>query len=220
MGGRIIRMPGDAHREAQELLPWYVTGQLDPADLAEVEGHLRRCAECRADVAYQQQLAREIPQLPIDIEHSWSRMRRRLERERSPRGLAGLLGGFVGWRLHPGRGGVGAAPWPAYALTALLAMGMTALALPVLSPARYHALSAPPAAVVPGNIVVIFRPDTPEKTMRGVLRANHARLVDGPTAADGYVLQAPAAARMQVLVQLRARPEIILAEAIDQPTAR
>lgn len=211
-------MPGDAHREVQELLPWYVTGQLDPTDLAEVEGHLKHCPECRADVVFQRQLAQEIPKLPIDVEHGWSRMRRRLEQDRAPRGLAGLLGGFGAWRPNLG-GGVALRPaWPALALTALLAAGAMALALPALSPARYHALGAPPP-VVAGNVVVIFRPDTPEKAIRGTLRAHHARLVDGPTAADGYVLQVPAASRMQVLAQLRAEPQIVLAEAIDQPAA-
>lgn len=215
--GRIIRMPGDAHREVQELLPWYVTGQLDPADLAEVEGHLKHCPECRADAAFQQQLAREIPKLPIDVEHGWSRMRRRLEQERSPRGLA-WLGAWRpswGWR----GGGVAAAAWPALALTALLAVGATAVVLPALGPARYHALSAPSQAVV-GNVVVIFRPDTPEKALRDTLRARHARLVDGPTAADGYVLQVPTAERGQVLAQLRAQPSVVLAEPIDPPAAR
>ena len=215
--GRIIRMPGDAHREVQELLPWYVTGQLDPADLAEVEDHLRRCPECRTDVAFQQQLAREIPKLPIDVEHGWSRMRRRLEQERSPRGLAWLGVRIPGWGRPSG--GVAVASWPALALTALLAVGATAVVLPALGPARYHALSAAPPAVS-GNVVVIFRPDTPEKALRETLRAHHARLVDGPTAADGYVLQVPAAERLQVLAQLRAQHDIVLAEAIDPPAAR
>jgi anti-sigma factor RsiW len=213
--GRIIRIPGDAHREAQELLPWYVTGQLDSTDLAQIEGHLKHCAQCRADVAFQQQLAREIPKLPIDVEHGWSRMRRRLEEERSPRGLP-WLGGVV---RTAGRAFQVQAAWPGFALAALFAAVGTALVLPALTPARYHALGAPPPAVS-GNIVVIFRPDTPEKTLRETLRAHHARLVDGPTAADGYVLQAPAAQREQVLAQLRAQPDVVLAEAIDPPQGR
>lgn len=218
--GRIIRMPGDAHREVQELLPWYVTGQLDPADLAEVEGHLKHCPECRAEIVFQQQLAREVPKLPLDVEHGWARMRRRLERERSPRGLAGLgasLGGWLGgW--GPNVGG-GAVAWPAFALTALLAMVGTALVLPALKPAAYHALGAAPPAVS-GNVVVIFRPDTPEKALRETLRRRGARLVDGPTAADGYVLNVAPAERTRILAQLRAEPDVVLAEAIDPPGAR
>jgi anti-sigma factor RsiW len=217
--GRIIRMPGDAHREVGDLLPWYVTGQLDPADLSEVESHLKHCPECRADVVFQQQLAREIPKLPVDVEHGWSRMRRRLDQERSPRGLAWLGDGFETLRQRVGRALRVQAAWPGWALVALLAVGGTALVLPVLAPARYHALGAARPAVA-GNVVVIFRPDTPEKALRDTLRAHHARLVDGPTAADGYVLLVPAAERMQILARLRAQPDVVLAEAIDLPSVR
>lgn len=218
--GRIIRMPGDAHREVQELLPWYVTGQLDPADLGEVEGHVKHCVECRADLAFQQQLAREIPKLPIDVEHGWSRMRRRLEQEqeRAPRGLAWLGARLDG--LRPGRAIPLQIAGPGFALAALFAAVGTALVLPSLAPARYHALGAAPPSAVVGNVVVIFRPDTPEKALRDTLRTQHARLVDGPTAADGYVLQVTAADRAQVLARLRARPEVVLAEPIDPPATR
>ena len=36
-----------AHDEAEELLPWYATGQLDPAERVLVEKHLSACADCR-----------------------------------------------------------------------------------------------------------------------------------------------------------------------------
>jgi len=63
--------------------------------------------------------------------------------------------------------------------------------------------------------VVIFRPDTTERQMREALRASNARLVDGPTQADAYVLQIPAARRELALATLRARHEIVLAQPID-----
>lgn len=212
-------MPGDAHREVQELLPWYVTGQLDTADLSKVEGHVKHCPECRADVVFQQQLAREIPKLPVDVEHGWSRMRRRLDQERSPRGLSGLGGWLEALRRRVGGALQLQAAWPGFVLVALLAVGGTALVLPTLAPARYHALGAAPPAFT-GNVVVIFRPDTPERALRDTLRTYRARLVDGPTAADGYVLQVPAAERMQILTGLRAQPDVVLAEAIDPPSSR
>jgi hypothetical protein len=171
-------------------------------------------------VAFQQQLAREIPKLPIDVEHGWSRMRRRLEQERSPRGLAWLGDGFETLRRRVGHALQVQTAWPGFALVALLAVGGTALVLPAVAPARYHALGAAPPAATAGNVVVIFRPDTPEKALRDTLRTHHARLVDGPTAADGYVLLVPAAERMQILAQLRTQPDVVLAEAIDQPAAR
>ena len=38
--GNIINLHDDPHVEVEKLLPWYVTGQIDPVDRAKVEGHL------------------------------------------------------------------------------------------------------------------------------------------------------------------------------------
>ena len=84
--------------------------------------------------------------------------------------------------------------------------------------AAYHALGAAPAPAL-GNVVVIFRPDTSERELRQTLVANHARLVDGPTAADAYVLHVPAAERAGALTRLRGRADIVLAEPIDSGAA-
>jgi hypothetical protein len=85
---------------------------------------------------------------------------------------------------------------------------------PPVAPSQYHALGAP-QSVTPGNMVVIFRPDTPERAIRAELTAINARIVDGPTGADAYVLQVPPAQRSDVLAKLRARPSIVLAEPVD-----
>jgi hypothetical protein len=95
------------------------------------------------------------------------------------------------------------------------------LVVPVLkpAPAPYHTLgSAPPPAT--GNAIVIFRPDTSEQELRQTLNANGARLVDGPTAADAYVLHLPAERRDAVLVRLRADHDVVLAEPINAEAAR
>ena len=64
-------------------------------------------------------------------------------------------------------------------------------------------------------MIVTFRPDTSEQDLRNTLNESHARLVDGPTAADAYVLHVPAAERAAALVKLRQRANIVLAEPID-----
>jgi acyl-CoA synthetase (AMP-forming)/AMP-acid ligase II len=87
---------------------------------------------------------------------------------------------------------------------------------PAAPPARYHTLAGV-AALAAGNVVVIFRPDTRERELRATLEASHARVVDGPTAADAYVLRVPASQRLAALATLRARPDITLAEPIDAP---
>jgi hypothetical protein len=62
---------------------------------------------------------------------------------------------------------------------------------------------------------VVFRPNTPERALREILRASDARLVGGPTEADAYLLQVPAAARVKALARLRREARVVLAEPVD-----
>ena len=193
----------------QELLPWYVTGRLEADEQARVAAHVAACAECQRDVAFQARLEAEVVRLPMDIEEGWARMRRRVEAER-----AGPVARIV--RLGQGR-----AAWLGWGIAASLALVVGATLLPpALVPqapeGTYQALGAAPAAP-PGNVVVIFRPDATEAQMRGVLNAVRARLVDGPTAADAYVLAVPAAERSAALAALKGRHEVVLAEAMGAP---
>jgi anti-sigma factor RsiW len=218
--GRVIRFRGGQHREVQDLLPWRLTGALEADEEARVDAHLSVCAECRADLELQRRLKAEIVQAPLDVEHGWSQMLKRLDAEdrpapaprrkpfRSPR---------PGW-LSGGAPAIGLG-WSAQALWGGAALATAAAVAglvwtPALQPAAYHVLGAKTAAN-PGNVVVIFRPDTPEQRLRAVLKASHARLVDGPTAADGYVLWVPLPERAAALAALRKRPEVTLAEPID-----
>ena len=61
---RIIPLHGSQHDEAQRLLAWYVSGELDATDFALVDGHLAECAECRADLQWEQSLMAEVEALP------------------------------------------------------------------------------------------------------------------------------------------------------------
>ena len=215
------RPPGDEHRTLQDLLPWYVNGQLDDVEQARVEVHLHDCALCQAELKVQRQLEAEIKRLPINVEEGWSQMRRRLEAESRPKrspwawlralvAAGGNPGALAGGRS---RGGAWAAA-PGWAMAGVLGMVSAAVLLTYAQPQRYHALSAAPTAAATGNVLVMFRPDTREKDMRAALQDNAARLVDGPTATGAYVLQVPAAGRADALARLRARAEVELAEPI------
>jgi hypothetical protein len=218
------RPPGDEHRNLQDLLPWYVNGQLDAAEQARVEGHLHDCALCQAELKVQRQLDTEIKRLPINVEEGWSQMRKRLEAEDRPRrspwawlsalaagGRPGSLGGMLAGGRNRGGGWAAA---PGWAMAGGLGLVSAALLLTYAQPERYHALSSAPTAAAAGNVLVMFRPETREKDMRAALQDSGARLVDGPTAAGAYVLQVPVAGRADALARLRARAEIELAEPI------
>ena len=202
--GDFIPPDRDGHNELRELLSWYVTGQLDAAEAARVEAHLDGCAECQAELRFEQRLESEVARLPLEVEAGWARMRRRMEGDRP--------------ELRVLRALRARAPWLGWGVAAVLMLGLGVLLAPSLRPAPaadgYHALGAAPAAE-PGNVVVIFRPDTTEKSMREALKASGARLVDGPTPADAYVLHVPAPTRDAALASLRARREIVLAQPVD-----
>jgi anti-sigma factor RsiW len=204
---RIIRLHDENHWELQRLLPWYVTGRLDPAEHARVEAHLAGCEECQEEVRFERTLAETVKDLPLDAEVGWRRLARRLKAEPSR-----AQGRWPGARTAALWGG-----W-AVAACALVAVGVTVLPKNLGGIGQYHALGAP-HSVTQGNVVVIFRPDTPERDIRSALAGVGARIVDGPTAADAYVLQVPGARRSQALAQLRSRNTIVLAEPVDPGAA-
>jgi len=223
MTGQIIRFQGDQHSEVQSLLPWYLTGRLDPSDLTRVEAHLSACAECQAEAKAEHRLAEEIaglsPAEPMrDVEHGWARMRRQIEIDAPIHPRAWAVSRWLGGGLaEVGRQWRGSAPslrWVMAAQFGLLVVAASALLLPAAHPARYRALGARLAAA-PGNVVVIFRPEAREKDLRATLTTNDARLVDGPTASDAYLLHVPAAERAAVLVRLRKSTLVELAEPVD-----
>ena len=211
----IIKLHGDRHLEIQALLPWYVIGRLDPDERGEVEAHLAECNECQAELKFDRQLDLAIASLPADVELGWAAMQQRLQ-ARTPREngwkalVARLKARDSGWRAAP--------PWLGWAIAAQLALVLLAgvLFLEFGAPARYQTLGAKPTGDA-GNLVVIFRPDASEKAIRDTLRANGARLVDGPTAADAYVLSVPGDVRTQALSRLRGSASVVLAEPVDAP---
>jgi anti-sigma factor RsiW len=190
MSDNIVPLFGDPHRDTQMLLPWYVSGRLDEADLALVESHLETCEECRAELQLERRLAGEVAALPneaiADI------------------GLSPATKPLRRWRT--------VAPWVGWAAAAALAIVVLRPSPAPQSP-TYHTLSAAPPA---GDLVVIFRPDTTEAAMRGILRQSSASLVGGPTEADAYVLRAPRARLDRITASLRARHEVVLAEPVGQ----
>jgi anti-sigma factor RsiW len=206
--GRIIRFNPDRHQETRTLLPWFVNGQLESEERARVEAHLRDCPECQAELRLEQRLAQSVAELPFDVDQSWEELRRRIE-------------------LHPERAG-----WIARARTALarpggfgwalaaqfvLVLAMAGfLVLPLMKPAAYHALGTTRPATG-GDVIVLFQEDARAQDLTRVLRASGARLVDGPTATDAYLLDVPSGGQAAALKRLRADSAVAMAEPIDPP---
>ncbi|HJV97048.1 MAG TPA: zf-HC2 domain-containing protein, partial [Albitalea sp.] len=179
----VVRLGGDVHQEVQSLLPWYVTGRLTRAEIDEVEAHLAGCAGCQAELAWERklQVATAAPEgLRRDAERGLAVLRKRIETsgDAAPRA--------VGRRSE--------LPWLRWALAAQFAaiVGLvTLLVAPRFAGEPYHALGTPGHAAA-GNVVVRFRHDASEADIRRTLNRVGARLVDGPTATDAYLLSVPA----------------------------
>ena len=224
MTGRIIPLQADRHREVQALLPWYISGQLDDADHAGVSAHIAGCAECQAELRADLHLAETLAAAPapgvalFGVEHGWAAMRQRLdaaEQRRTP--LTLWMSRLSDLRRKAALRWSAGEPWMRWAVAgqfcALLMLGGLLLR-PAAPAVHYQALGAR-TATAPANIVVIFRPETRESEMRALLEASHARLVDGPTSTDAYMLHVPDEERSTALARLRGEAPVVLAEPID-----
>jgi len=232
----IIRWRGSPHEQTQELLPWYINGTLDAGETAVVDAHLTECADCRADLAAEQVMARELVNLSLATGEGWAAMRGRLDAAEAR--VAELGAAEARTEPAPGaemalpllrtgpdrRAGRAATLWQRRVAVGWLA-GASALAasfaaivvagLPVNAPVQtYRALGAAPPAM-PANVVVMFQPTIRESDIRAMLLTAHAQLVGGPTASGGYLLHVAPASRAAILDRLRDTSQVTLAEPVD-----
>jgi anti-sigma factor RsiW len=195
------------HQEAEELLPWYTTGQLEGADQALVEQHLSGCAECRRQLAFDRRMIDELAALMPEVDTGWARLRQRLEKRQSWWHKVGHEASAA-WRT------LARPSVAALAFAQLLFVVVAGATLLSLSRPSYHALaSAPPPQSA--NVIAMFRPNTTESQIRELLQGNGASLVGGPTPADAYLLRVPARSRQAVLQRLRSDSHVLMAQPID-----
>lgn len=191
------------HQTVQPLLPWLLAGTLDSAEQAMVEQHVQGCAQCQADLAWQRRLrsAAPAPEGAFDADRALAQLLPRLGPQ-TPR-----VGVLERWRKAAAANNA----WLKWAAAAqLAAIAVLALQLADHADADYRALGA--AAHADGNAVVMFRPETTERDMRRILQASGARVVDGPTVTDAYVLALPPAQADAALARMRAERAVTLAQ--------
>jgi anti-sigma factor RsiW len=215
MMAKIINFGANQHRQTQEALPWYVMGQLDESERMQVDAHLAGCATCRHDLQSERDLATDIVSLPLNADVAWAALRPRL-RARARSGVLQRAGrAFERFARRPNR-----ITWLVAGQVLVVVVAATAFSvLPQRPRAEYHALSQQPAYAA-GNVIAIFSPDISEARLRETLVANHARIVDGPTAAGAYVLRVPDSERARILVGLQNDEHVILAQQIDAEPSR
>jgi anti-sigma factor RsiW len=204
----------DPHSQAEELLPWYATGQLDAADRSLVETHLTACARCQRQLAGERRMVEQFQSFSPEVDSGWARIRQRIE---APAGTR------PGWIAR-----TAADVWQMLKRPAVAALATAQVVLLAIAAAILPSLGTGPAYVALGdraqpaasaaasaNVIILFRPEATEAGMRSALRQSGASLVGGPTDADAYLLNVPEAQRPTALARLRADREVLMAEPID-----
>jgi anti-sigma factor RsiW len=194
------------HDEAEELLPWYATGQLDPEQRALVEQHLLTCAHCERQLALERLLIDQFREMAPEVESGWARLRARIDAPAPVRPRPGRFAEFWAFLSRPAVAGFAAAQ-----LAFVIVAGATLVSL---SQPDYHALGSAPAPAA-ANVIIIFRADATEGDVRDVLKAAGASVVGGPTAANAYLLHVAPGQRQPALAKLQSDDNVQMAEPID-----
>jgi len=224
------------HREAQDALPWLANGTLGGTELERVQGHVETCALCRADLAVLRTVHAAGPgtDLDWDPERALGRLLPHLDAplpaqdapevqtvqtvQAVPAQPAPSL--LQRWRT---RLAANDGTW----LRAAVALQFCAIAVLAVLLARlsaqpdtandYHVLGAAGANGA-ARVVVTFRPDTPERELRRIVRTSGAHIVGGPTVTDAWLVGADGRLA-PVLARLRAEPAVTLAEPLSTDVA-
>lgn len=224
MSGRVVRLGTDVHQQVQALLPWYVGASLDAQEHARVEAHIAECPRCQAELAWEWQIQADAAKAagpPGDVDQGFARLRERMAGAAAApprRRDAFVVRLKAHWRASPA--------WTRWALVGQFAgvAVLCGLLLLSFSPApQFRALgasTASPGGPASANLIVRFRPETSEQEMRRVLRDSQARLVDGPTTTDAWLLAVPAGLEASAVQQLRGQGSVLLVESLDGRAGR
>lgn len=195
------------HDEAEALLPWYATGQLDEADRVLLETHLASCSHCREQLSLERRLVREFRAITPEVESGWSRLRARIQAPVVvPRRGPNALEQFWALVSRPAVAGLAAAQ-----LAFVIIAGSVLVSL---SRPTYHTLGSAPAPAT-ANVIVMFSPEAKVRDVDQTLRSAGASIVEGPTDANAYLLHVEPANRQTALSRLRSLSEVQLAQPID-----
>jgi len=209
MSGRVLPLQGSEHTVVDALLPWYVNGTLQGEELDRVKQHLAGCEQCRREVDWLRDvftacaaIAPTPDPLPLPEPGGGRGVAGRIE----PRRIQSRL--TAGWRSTQ--------PWVRMLVAAQLA-GLAILGTLVAFDPRdepsYRTLGASAPSASPHDaIAVMFDPAMTEGELQRVLTKAGARIVDGPTATNAFVLEVPAARAADAVLKLRAERQVLFAE--------
>jgi len=207
--GEVRHIDTATHKVVDTLLPWFVNGTLESEERALVQRHLGQCEQCRREAEWLQELQAACAAAAVgEASPALQRLREQLMAPRTRRGIRGRL--QAGW--------LSLQPWPraviAAQLAAIVILGAVLIASDE-SRAPYRTLGTSAAgARAAAALVVVFDPATTELDMRRALRAAGARIVDGPTQTNAYLLDVPPGTREQAIRALKGERRVVMVESL------
>lgn len=214
-----------SHRDAFELLPWYVNDTLDAEERRLVHAHLGSCLVCRRELAFLEQLGREVAEAPpvdLSAQRAYASVLARIEASEGPfvrRLRHRVRSAWTALReSHPAiRGAL-------LVQTAVIVLGATLVLnamLPDKSP-TFETLTSPEAPVADGlaRVRVVFAPHATMSDVQEILEAAGAHLVDGPSEKGVVTIAVPAAASEALVAHLREDPNVSYAAPAYAESAR
>lgn len=212
------------HRQAWDLIPWFINGSAPESSAASLEHHLQECPECRAEVAAQRAILQAMKTRPLveNMPHgSLQKLWARIDAQPAPPASSRAAAQEEGTRQRPPR----LVMWlaAAIAMQALL-LGAVTLLLLRLPPeeASFRTVSTPPAVTASPSVRAVFAPDMTLGELQALLERAGLRIVNGPTPEGVYSLAgkqaSPAADPSRALAVLRSHPATRFAEPIGPVT--
>ncbi len=186
------------------LLPWYLSGQLNETERAEVQQHLQGCAACGSELAsltalrtQSRQMFMEAPSPSPRLRQAvLGRLRQRTSRPTAAERLAQLFQGLLA---------------PKWAPTAAMAVIVAQLGAVAWLATRPHEMSPPIIARdVPTEAIrlkILFNPAAALGEVQAAIHDLGGRIVDGPAADGAYTLELAPDSPQRIAERLRALRE-------------
>lgn len=210
------------HSQVQDLLPWYVVNTLQPDEKQLVQTHLQTCTACQDDLQWQLKLKSSEPaaSTAADVDRALARLLPRLDtqiqaiRTKDNNLLTRLQSIFKSDGKTPMRWGMAVMA----AQTAIIVGLLAHMALPGQDDSSYRVLGSGERSS--GNIVVVFKPETTVRDIQRIMSMNDARIIDGPTVTNAYLLNVADTRLTQSIKELRAEAGIELVESLGSGDAK